>query len=93
MKSTGDSKQPGLRDAIRRWVESPPIQHGIMSLIVINAIILGLETVPSVMSSYGGILLAVDHFILAAFVIEILLRIFVHRLVFFAMPGVFSISA
>ena len=51
MKSTGDSKQPVLRDAIRRWVESPPIQHGIMSLIVINAIILGLETVPSVVSS------------------------------------------
>lgn len=54
-----------------------------MVLIVINAIILGLETVPSVMSSYGSILLAVDHFILGIFVIEILLRIFAHRLGFF----------
>ncbi len=57
-----------------------------MALIVINAIILGLETVPAVMAAYGEILIAVDHAILAVFVVEILLRIFAHRLAFFRDP-------
>ena len=59
------------------------MQNGIMVLIVINAIILGLETVPSAMESYGTLLLTLDHLILSVFVIEILLRIFAHRLGFF----------
>ena len=73
----------GMREAIRRWVESPRIQNGIMVLIVINAIILGLETVPAAMESYGTYLLALDQLILGVFVIEIGLRIYAHRLSFF----------
>ena len=80
---TASSTRPGPREAIRRWVESPRIQNGIMALIVINAIILGLETVPAAMESYGTILLALDQVILGVFVIEIGLRIFAHRLSFF----------
>ncbi len=57
-----------------------------MALIVINAIILGLETVSSIMASYGEILIVIDHVILAVFVVEILLRIFAHRLKFFRDP-------
>jgi voltage-gated sodium channel len=72
--------------AVRNWVESPLIQNCIMSLIVINAIVLGLETVPSVMQDYGVILLAIDSLILSVFVVEILLRLFAHRLDFFRDP-------
>jgi len=43
-------------------------------------------TVPAIMASYGDILVAVDQAILAVFVVEILLRIFVHRLAFFRDP-------
>ncbi|MCP4392191.1 MAG: ion transporter [Gammaproteobacteria bacterium] len=57
-----------------------------MFLIVVNAIILGLETEPAIMASFGQILVAVDHSILAVFVIEILLRIYAHRLRFFRDP-------
>ena len=71
---------------MRDWVESPRIQNGIMALIVINAIVLGLETVPSVMQDYGVILLATDSVILGVFVVEILLRLFAHRLAFFRDP-------
>jgi len=71
---------------VRDWVESPLIQNCIMALIVINAIVLGLETVPSVMQDYGVILLATDSVILAVFVVEILLRLFAHRLAFFRDP-------
>ena len=57
-----------------------------MLLIVINAVILGLETVPAAMESYGPLLIAIDQFILGVFVIEILIRIYAHRLAFFRDP-------
>jgi voltage-gated sodium channel len=86
MSKTEEDTTPGLREAIRRRMESPGIQYFITLLIVINAIILGLETVPQAMEHYGAFLLAVDHIILSVFVIEILLRIYAHRLAFFRDP-------
>ena len=86
MKTTAQDRQSGLRAAIRRRVESPRIQNFIMVLIVVNAVILGLETVPAAMANYGQILVTIDHFILGAFVVEILLRIYAHRLAFFRDP-------
>ena len=86
MKTTDDSsaQPPGV--ASRHWVERPRVQQAIMALIIINAIILGLETVPTVMASYGEILVTIDKIILGVFVIEILLRIIAHRLRFFRDP-------
>ncbi len=78
--------EQGLRGSVRRWVEQPRVQHGITLLIVINAAILGLETVPPVMHGYGHILVPLDHVILGVFVVEILLRIFAHRAAFFRDP-------
>lgn len=86
MNKTTNSPQTGLRTAVRDWVECPWIQNCIMVLIMINAIVLGLETVPSVMQSYGVALLAMDSVILGVFVIEILLRLFAHRFAFFRDP-------
>jgi voltage-gated sodium channel len=57
-----------------------------MSLIIINAVILGLETSRSAMASFGRVLEVLDHLILAVFVIEIAARIAVHRLDFFRDP-------
>ena len=68
---------------IRNWIESPRVSNVIMVLIVINAIILGLETVPWVMKDYGDMLIAIDRVILGIFVVEIALRIYAHRLGFF----------
>ena len=69
MSKAEEDTTPGLRGALRRCIESPKVQYSITLLIVINAIVLGLETVPAAMQSYGSILLAVDHFILGVFVI------------------------
>ena len=57
-----------------------------MILIGINAVILGLETSPEVMASYGTFLDWLDHAILAVFVVEIAARIAVHRMAFFRDP-------
>jgi len=86
MNKAAEDTTSGLREVIRSRIEGPRAQYSIMFLIVINAVILGLETVPVAMQNYGSILLAVDHFILGVFVIEILLRIYAHRLAFFCDP-------
>jgi len=86
MSKAAEDTTPGMRGAIRRRMESSGVQYFITLLIVINAIILGLETVPQAMESYGEFLLALDHIILGVFVIEILLRIYAHRLAFFRDP-------
>jgi len=86
MTTTPKSPQPNARVAVRNWVENPLIQNCIMVLIVVNAIVLGLETVPSVMQDYGVFLLAIDSVILGVFVVEILLRLYAHRLDFFRDP-------
>ena len=86
MKTTDDSAARKSDSMASPWIERPRIQNGIMILIVINAIILGLETEAAVMAAYGEILVAVDQAILAVFVVEILLRIYAHRLKFFRDP-------
>ena len=86
MNTATDTPEAGLRTRVRDWIETPWVQHCIMGLIVINAIVLGLETVPSVMQDYGVMLLTVDSIILGVFVIEILLRMYAHRLAFFRDP-------
>lgn len=83
MNKNTNTEQKTFQANLRQWIERPLVQNFIMVLIIINAIILGLETVPSVMNSYGTILVAADRFILSVFVIEIALRIFAHRLNFF----------
>ena len=86
MKESREKAALSPQDAVRSWVESPRIQNAIMLLIVVNAVILGLETVPPVMQRFGEILTTLDQIILGVFVIEILLRIFAHRLRFFRDP-------
>jgi len=73
-------------DSLRRLLEHPKTEWVIAGLIVINAIILGLETSPAAMAQAGPLLAALDTAILTLFVIEILTRIYVHRLGFFRDP-------
>jgi voltage-gated sodium channel len=67
-------------------VNDPRTERVIMALIVVNAVILGLETNKSVMASSGHLLQVLDHVILAVFVVEIAARVIVHRLDFFRDP-------
>ena len=74
------------RQRLREWLEMPLIQRSLVALILVNAVILGLETSSTVMAGWGPWLIAADRAILAAFVIEIALRLIVHRLSFFRDP-------
>jgi len=75
-----------LRSRLRTFLCRPWVQHGILALIITNAIILGLETSAELRTSHGGLLAAVDRAILAVFVAEIAARVFVHRGAFFRDP-------
>ncbi|QEQ98156.1 ion transporter [Neptunomonas concharum] len=72
-----------IRQRLKRLIEHNTVQRVLLGLIIVNAVTLGLETVPSVMTAVGPYLLALDKAILSVFVIEILVRLFVHRLAFF----------
>ncbi|MBL8412930.1 MAG: ion transporter, partial [Propionivibrio sp.] len=73
---------PGLAT----WLETPLVQRSLIALILLNAVILGLETSPSLMADWGPWLIAADRAILAVFVVEIALRLVVHRFNYFRDP-------
>ena len=64
----------------------PRVERTLIVLIVLNALILGLETYPAVMTRFGGLLLTLDALILGVFVVEIALRIAAHGKRFFTDP-------
>jgi voltage-gated sodium channel len=87
-----NSFQP-MRRQVHDWLNQPWFQRTILTLIVINAVILGLETSPTVMQAAGPWILLIDKGILAVFVTEIALRLYVHRLAFWRDPwSVFDFS-
>lgn len=77
MTDTVLSQQP-WRQRLADWIERPRAQFFIMALIMINAVVLGLETSPQIMQEWGTLLLTLDKLILAIFVIEISLRFVAH---------------
>lgn len=72
-----------MRETLRRFIESNRFEWTITAVIVLNAIVLGLETVPSIMRDYGAVLAWLDQSAIVIFVIEILLKLFVYRFKFF----------
>ena len=73
-------------NALRTLLASRRTEKLITALIVLNAVILGLETSPAVMARIGPMLVLADKILLAIFVLEIAARIAVHRLAFFRDP-------
>jgi voltage-gated sodium channel len=71
------------RDRLRAFLEREAFQRTIIAVIVANAVIIGLETSPSVMTRFGGLLFFLDSLALGIFVAEILLKLFVYRLTYF----------
>ena len=71
---------------IKAFIEQPRVQNSIIVLILINALLLGLETSTAVMNTVGPFLMALDQLILAVFVVEISLRIYVYGHAFWRDP-------
>ncbi len=71
---------------LQGFIDSVAFQRGITALILVNAVILGLETSPSIMAATGELLPLLDRVIIAVFVAEILAKFWVYRRRFFADP-------
>ena len=74
------------RARLRDFIEHPRVQRAIIVLILVNAVLLGLETWPAAMAAAGAAILFVDTLILGLFVIEIAIRLYVHRAAFWRDP-------
>lgn len=72
-----------MQQRIAKLLNAPWFGQGIMVLIIINAITLGLETSTVVTNRIGPALMLLDQVFLTVFALEILLKLFVHRLRFF----------
>jgi len=70
-----NNEQLSFRQQVRKFIENPSFEKVIIALIIINAIVMGLETYPSLVANYGHVLMAIDHAILAIFIGEIILRL------------------
>ncbi len=74
------------RAHLRRVVESTWFQKFIIGVIVVNAIGLGLETIPFIQEAIGRFLWLVDHAALVIFFLEIAAKLLVYRLAYFRDP-------
>ncbi len=82
-----------MQQTLKIFVESAFFQRVIIFLIVLNAILLGLETSKNIMEKIGHLIIALDEVILYVFVLEMVLKLFVYRLSFFKNPwSVFDLA-
>ena len=73
-----------MRERVRNFIETKRFEYTITVVIVLNAIVLGLETVPALMRDHGTLLVMLDKAAIAVFVVEIALKLYAYRLRFFA---------
>jgi voltage-gated sodium channel len=64
-----------MRKLAEKIVKQKLFEHFIIALILINAVILGMETSPSLVTQYGDYLLMANNIILGVFIIEAILKI------------------
>lgn len=75
-------RQPGVAEwrlRLAERLESKTVQSLIVGVILINAIILGLETSSGIMQQIGGWLVFVDRLCLGIFITELALKLFAYR--------------
>ena len=72
-----------LRARVEDWLTSPFTQKAIIGVILFNAVLLGMETSPTIMAHIGGLVKTLDKICLAIFVVEILLKLFARGFAFF----------
>ncbi|MEP3435823.1 MAG: ion transporter [Hoeflea sp.] len=71
---------------LQAFLTSRRFETFITALIIVNAITLGLETVPQATERFGGLLNVLDRAILVVFVLEVAARLAAWRLDFFRDP-------
>jgi len=76
----------GLIPRLTAFIEDRRTEYFIIAVIVVNAIVIGLETSPTVMGLAGGLLHVLDTAALGIFIVEIGIKLIVYRWSFFRRP-------
>ena len=71
------------REKIAQLVDSDRFQNAILAVILVNAVVLGIETSQTMSENYGTLIKLVDRACLAIFVTELLLKFYARRSAFF----------
>ncbi|MGV6888918.1 ion transporter [Rhodophyticola sp. SM2404] len=77
------TQDSGFRAKLADWLETAKVRFTIIGVIIFNAIILGLETSPTIMAVAGPLITALDWACLSIFVLEIALKLIAHGTRFF----------
>ncbi len=75
-----------MQAMIAQFVETTFFKRGIIFLIIVNAVLLGLETSATLMAKYAAIFHLLDRTLLAVFVCELLMRLYAYRRAFLKDP-------
>ncbi len=67
------------RIRMAKWVESKKVQGFVIAVILLNALILGLETSKSAMESFGTVLIVIDKLCLGIFIVELVVKMIAYR--------------
>jgi voltage-gated sodium channel len=93
MENSGPMRRPPeaafagcWRRRLAEKIEAPAVQGALIALILVNAVVLGLETFPWAKQHWGAWLHVIDQAILAVFVVEIAMRLAAHRAAFLRDP-------
>ena len=72
-----------FRKKLGLFIDSDKVQNFIIFLIMLNALFMGLETFPWWTNALGQLVQIIDVCFITVFLVEILLRLYAHGLVFF----------
>lgn len=72
-----------MRERLGNWLDQVWVQNTIIGVIIINAIVLGMETSDTLMQNWGGVIKLIDALCLAIFVVEIAIKLFARGFGFF----------
>lgn len=72
-----------LKLKIARFIKSKLFYNAILCIIVLNAVVIGLQTIESINSRYEYVLNKINMVCLTVFIIEFLLRVYIYRTRFF----------
>jgi voltage-gated sodium channel len=87
LESSSEGAAPlGLKHRVEAFWALKRVQNVVITLILVNAALLGMETSPRIMASWGKLITTLDHAILTVFVIEIASLLFARGWRFFKDP-------
>jgi voltage-gated sodium channel len=72
-----------VQEKVGNWINSDRVQNTILWVILVNAVLLGLDTSPTIMSYIGPAVLLLDKVCLSIFVVELMLKLYAFGFRFF----------